>query len=437
MDFSELFTESARQVRPQARAKGLVSFFDYRGPNIDLAIDGDLMRSAMHRLLLVLTASIEQGFLAFSAEAAPADASRWTVTANAAGTGRFVPDDALAQVLQRHGVSGVDVAGQDVHVQWRESLATQPAVDVVLNLHKVHGEGVAITWQATLPARLIDEPAPAHADGAQAWLVTDTPGGLDSVDYRLRRQGWHVTLLPSLHEAQTLLDAGSPAGPPMLLVAAESSPTTLAELERLTQLTPATWLVLAVLNGSAALQARGTTPVDIRVLPLSRAEIDALARHVDPHCSTALSRQTFPVPRYGQALRRVLAADDNVVNQMVVRGLLELLGCEVEIAADGQQAIDCCRARPPDLVLMDVHMPRLNGLEATRQLRNLQRQGVVPPFPIVAATATHSVQGRRDCLDAGMDGYLEKPLDVQALNAEMHRVLPMRPLRQDGSPTPF
>jgi CheY-like chemotaxis protein len=85
---------------------------------------------------------------------------------------------------------------------------------------------------------------------------------------------------------------------------------------------------------------------------------------------------------------------------------------------------------------MDVHMPRLNGLEATRQLRTLQRQGVVPPFPIVAATAMHSVQGRQECLAAGMDGYLEKPLDLQALKDELHRVLPMKPLRPNGDPRP-
>jgi CheY-like chemotaxis protein len=315
-------------------------------------------------------------------------------------------------------------------------LATRPAIDVALSLRKVQGEGLAITWQAVLPARLIDEPAPAQADGAQAWLVTAIPGGLDSVEYRLRRQGWDVTLLHSLQEAQAWLDAGPPAGRPMLLMVAESAQATLADVERLRQLSPATWLVLAVLNGSAALQARNTTPVDIRVLPLSRAEIDAFARHVDPRFSTALSRQSHPVPSYGQAMRRVLAVDDHPVNQLVVRGLLELLGCEVEIAADGLQAIASCRTQPPDLVLMDVHMPRLDGLEATRQLRTLQRQGVVPPFPIVAATAVHSVQGRQDCLAAGMDGYLEKPLDVRALNAEMHRVLPMQPLRHNGNPGP-
>jgi CheY-like chemotaxis protein len=436
MDFSELFTESARQVLPLARAKGLVSFFDFRGPNIDLALDGDLMRSAMHRLLLMLTASIDQGFVTLSAEAAFPDTGRCVVTVTAAGTGVFAPDETLAGVLQRHGVSGVDVAGPDLHVEWLESMGTRPTIDVALSLHKMQGEGLAITWQAALPARLIDEPAPAQADGAQAWLVAAIPGGLDSVEYRLRRQGWHVTVLQSLQEAQARLDTGPSGGRPMLLMVAESAQATLADLERLTRLSPATWLVLAVLIGSPALQARGTTPVDIRVLPLSRAEIDALARHVDPRSSTARSRQTFPVPQYGQTMRRVLAVDDHPVNQLVARGLLELLGCEVEIAADGQQAIACCRARPPDLVLMDVHMPGLDGLETTRQLRALQRQGVVPPFPIVAATAMHAVQGRQDCLAAGMDGYLEKPLDVRALNDEMHRVLPMQPLRPEGNPTP-
>jgi CheY-like chemotaxis protein len=437
MELSELFTHSAQQVLPLARAKGLVSFFDYRGANVELAMDADLIRAAMHRLLLTLTESIDQGFLTLTAEAAVLDADHCAVTVTAAGTGLFVTDQALEEVLRRHGANGIGMAGlDDVHAQWLEPLHTQPAIDVALSLHKARGEGLSLTWQAVLPARLINEPLPAQAHGATAWLVSAIPGGLDSVEYRLRRQGWHVTPLQSLQHAQALLDARPPASRPLLLLVAESPLAMLADLERITRLSPATWLVLAVLNGSAALQARGTTPVDIQVLPLSRAGIDALARYVDPRLSPVLSHQASPVPRYGQAMRRVLAVDDHPVNQLVVRGLLELLGCEVEIAADGEQAIAFCRARPPDLVLMDVHMPGLNGLEATRQLRTLQRQGVVPPFPIVAATAMHSVQGREDCLAAGMDGYLEKPLDLQALKDELHRVLPMQPLRPNGNSQP-
>ena len=436
MDFSELFTRSAQQILPLARAKGLVSFFDYRGPNIDVALDSGPLRSVMHRLLTSLTESIEQGFITFSGEAAFPDTGGCVVTVVAAGTGAFAPDETLERVLQQHGVHGVDVSGDDVRVAWREPLETQPLLEAALSLHKIHGEGLAITWQAALPARLIDEPEPAQAQGYDAWVVTAIPGGLDSVEYRLRRQGWHVTRLPSLQDVQASLDARPAAPQPMLLMVAESAQATLADMERLTQLSPATWPILAVVDGSAALQRRGATPVDIRVLPLSRAEIDALAHHVDARFSTPRSRQAFPVPHYGQPMRRVLAVDDNLVNQVVARGLLELLGCEVEIAADGREAIECCRARPPDLVLMDVHMPVLDGLEATRQLRALQRQGLVPPFPIVAATAMHAAQGRLDCLAAGMDGYVEKPLDMRALNDEMLRVLPMRPLPQGTTSEP-
>ncbi|MDZ5456822.1 response regulator [Azohydromonas lata] len=375
MEFSQLFTHSAQQVLPLARTKGLVSFFDYRGSNIELATNADPIRAAMHRLMLTLTESIDQGFLTLTAEAVMLDADHCAVTVTAAGTGLFVTDQALEEVLKRHGAGGIGMTGlDDVHAQWREPLHTQPAIEVALSLHKARSEGLSFTWQAVLPARLINEPLPAQAHGATAWLVNAIPGGLDSVKYRLRRQGWHVTLLQSLQDAQALLDAGPPANRPLLLLVAESPQAMLADLERLTRLSPATWLVLAV--------------------------------------------------------------DDHPVNQLVVRGLLELLGCEVDIAADGEQAIAFCRARAPDLVLMDVHMPGLNGLEATRQLRTLQRQGVVRPFPIVAATAMHSVQGRQECLAAGMDGYLEKPLELQALKNELHRVLPMQPLLPNGRPEP-
>ena len=138
----------------------------------------------------------------------------------------------------------------------------------------------------------------------------------------------------------------------------------------------------------------GRGAVDIRVLPLSPLELEQFTAHVDTRTSTALSRLTSPTPLYVQDSRRVLVVDDNVVNQIVARGQLEALGYQVVVAADGIEALDSCCNEPPDMVLMDVDMPVMDGLEASEHLRSLQRIGTLPPFPIVAATASDSDTAR-------------------------------------------
>ena len=119
--------------------------------------------------------------------------------------------------------------------------------------------------------------------------------------------------------------------------------------------------------------------------------------------------------------RRALVVDDNLVNQIVATGLLQVLGLEVDIADDGDDAVESCLREPPDFVLMDIHMPRMDGIEATRRLRALQREGTLPRFPIVAATAGTSEAA---CEDVGMDGFLTKPLSVEKIGRELRRLLP-------------
>ena len=82
----------------------------------------------------------------------------------------------------------------------------------------------------------------------------------------------------------------------------------------------------------------------------------------------------------------------------------------------------------PDVILMDLDMPILGGCEATRRLRHLQRLGLLAPFPIVAATSAHEATARQECLDAGMDGFLRKPMDLALLADELHRVMPLHPV---------
>ncbi|MCM8738240.1 ATP-binding protein [Azospirillum sp. A1-3] len=118
---------------------------------------------------------------------------------------------------------------------------------------------------------------------------------------------------------------------------------------------------------------------------------------------------------------RVLAVDDIEVNRDIVRGILERAGHSVALAASGGEAVRMVRDQPFDLVLMDIQMPGMDGLTATRRVRELpDPQGSVP---ILALTAHASGSSRPECLSAGMNGFVTKPLRPALLFAEMASVL--------------
>ncbi len=115
--------------------------------------------------------------------------------------------------------------------------------------------------------------------------------------------------------------------------------------------------------------------------------------------------------------RRILLAEDNPVNQEVAVALIGSAGLTVDVAADGQQAIDMVRAGDYALVLMDVQMPVMDGLDATRAIRQLP-QGA--ELPILAMTANAFDEERQRCLDAGMDDHVAKPVVAEQLFATLH-----------------
>jgi CheY-like chemotaxis protein len=117
---------------------------------------------------------------------------------------------------------------------------------------------------------------------------------------------------------------------------------------------------------------------------------------------------------------RVLVAEDNVVNREVISALLQILDFSVDFAQDGLEAIALAKASHYDLVLMDVQMPRLDGLSATRALRNLPGWSTTP---IVALTADALSESKVDCLSAGMNDFLSKPVEPALLYACLLRIL--------------
>ncbi|NWG86670.1 MAG: response regulator [Hydrogenophilaceae bacterium] len=119
---------------------------------------------------------------------------------------------------------------------------------------------------------------------------------------------------------------------------------------------------------------------------------------------------------------KVLLAEDNPVNQKVALRMLEKAGHVASVAEDGQQAVTAWRNGGFDLILMDVMMPNLNGLEATVQIRR-EETGTGKRIPIIALTANAMQGDREKCLAAGMDSYLAKPIRFDTLQQEIESVL--------------
>jgi two-component system sensor histidine kinase BarA len=122
-----------------------------------------------------------------------------------------------------------------------------------------------------------------------------------------------------------------------------------------------------------------------------------------------------PAPAASMRPLHVLVAEDNPVNQVVVQAMLAELGATSVVAADGQEALDCLRDEAFDLVLMDVHMPRLDGLAATRALRAAELDAGGRRTAVLAMTATSEAEDGPACLAAGMDGFLAKPFGLAHL----------------------
>ena len=110
---------------------------------------------------------------------------------------------------------------------------------------------------------------------------------------------------------------------------------------------------------------------------------------------------------------RILLAEDNVVNQKLALRLLQQMGYRADLASNGVEAIECVARQPYDVVLMDVQMPEMDGLEASRRITAQWPVGVRPR--IVAMTANAMQGDREECLAAGMDDYLTKPIRVDRL----------------------
>ncbi|MBT8079927.1 MAG: response regulator [Gammaproteobacteria bacterium] len=142
----------------------------------------------------------------------------------------------------------------------------------------------------------------------------------------------------------------------------------------------------------------------------------------DPEPSTPASDVMRGIPGSSKGL--VLVVDDNKVNQQVAQSMLKSIGFETRCAENGNQALAAIGAEEFDLILMDCHMPELDGYETTREIRRREEKAAATVrIPIVAVTADFLESNRQSCIDAGMDDYVMKPFTQQQLRAVTMRWL--------------
>jgi len=283
------------------------------------------------------------------------------------------------------------------------------------------------TFHVTVPlARDGDADAPALAvpDLAGDDILIIAPAAIEAslIARRLQRWGARTKIVPDDRVAAALLPEqmwsavlvdhalGTPASEVLARLAASIR-------RRIVLVTP------AMRNELAALKEAGFTGYLIK--PVRAASL-AARFSTDDAFDPGAATEPAEAPNAAQAGGglSILVAEDNEINALLARALVVKLGHRPAIAESGAAAVELWRAAraagtPYDRVLMDLHMPGMDGLEATRRIRAMETQTDAPRTPIFALTANVSAEDREACLAAGMDGFLVKPLDRERLAAAL------------------
>ncbi|HEX5692502.1 MAG TPA: response regulator, partial [Roseiflexaceae bacterium] len=311
-------------------------------------------------------------------------------------------------------------------------------MDGTIAIASTPGRGTTVTATVQLHRPHAAPKEPPHADlaGVRVLIVDDHP--TSRALFAHLTQGWGIQ--PTTLDAPTatiarLRDAalaGQPYDVAILDIAMpDLDGLTLARLIRADPLISRTPILLVTAfaqrgHGPAA-QAAGAAAYltkPIRHDQLRSVLATVLGRASTPGASTSaplITRHTV-VEQQPRRVGRILVVDDNAINQKVATHMLARLGYQADVASNGSEAIAALDRAPYSLVLMDCHMPEMDGFAATRAIR--AREGAERHTPIIALTASALPREQESCFAAGMDDFLAKPMTKEALAAMLARWLP-------------
>jgi two-component system sensor histidine kinase/response regulator len=438
-----LLSRCCALVTDAARAKGLELVIDTNGLPPMLRGDPTRLSQALVNLLGNAVKFTERGSVTLLARATGEDACGVRLRFEVRDTGIGIAPERLGQLFsafeqadssmtRRFGGSGLGLA---ITRHLAQLMGGEAGVD------SVPGAGSRFWFTACLPPASTLAPALRETalDGLHALLVDDLPEARAALGSMLGQLGLRVTSAASGIDALGLYQAAL-GDDPFAVVVVDVVMPGIDGIETVRQLlaaspddaAPACLLVSASVDAQVRLRAGelGVGRVLEKPVSLSAlhdAVLAALAdRGLEAHPPAAPDSRAEEALRHRHRGARILLAEDNPINQEVATDLLRIAGLEVDVADDGEQAVAMAREGRYDLILLDMQMPVLDGLQASRRLRLLP---ALTSTPIIAMTANAFGEDRAACLSAGMNDHVAKPVDPTLLYDTLLRWLPAAPPR--------
>jgi PAS domain S-box-containing protein len=424
-DLREAIEDTCEMLAPQAHSRGL-ELLAWVDADVPALVNGDRgrMRQIVTNLLSNAIKFTEQGEVTVRVKLIERELEAATVRIEVADTGIGIEPAKLEAVFESFSQADTSTTrrygGTGLGLAISRQLATMMGGE--LGAESVPGAGS--TFHCTLRLGLADAPgrgrrrSPRVPEGLSVLVVDDNATNRQIVEAYLDGCGARVDQAASGGEALTLMHTACRAGAPFELVVLDYNMPGMdgLDLARAVRRAPSlrgAQLVMLTSSGDHRAAAREAGIEHMLTKPVRRARLlEAVAEAVggrDEVERPAVAPAAGVTPAATGA--RVLVAEDNAINRLVVEGMLTARGIGVDVAENGREALDLLAERRYDAILMDCQMPELDGYAATAAIRADERSRADGErMPIIAMTA-HAMAGDRErCLAAGMDDYLAKPL---------------------------
>lgn len=433
LDLRRAIEEVIDLMAPKAAEKGLELNY-YIAPQVPQTIQGDAarLRQIFTNLLSNAVKFTPQGEVSITVQAGERKGDLLQIEFVVADTGIGIASDDLERLFlafsqldtsntRRYGGTGLGLA-----------ISKRLAELMGGNIHAKSQVDVGSTFHFTLPVHVVEWLPEAVTTSPQPLLAKRSVLLVDSnrsnsmiLKRYLDDWGMVVTSCPTAAEAAESLRQGQRCD--LLIVNSRLSDADgaafLAGQQAQHPAIPAILLAPFVNGAQRATPPEGRKRIlyrPIRPLELHSVLVEIFGAPAPPATS---SPQPAPVDELGLRFPlHILLAEDNLLNQKVALRMLKRLGYEADVASNGIEAIAAVEGRRYDVILMDVQMPEMDGLEATRQIRTFQNDGVHKPY-IIAMTAAAMELDRDKCIQAGMDDFVSKPATLDDLQQAIQRYL--------------